>query len=172
MAQPKRTPNGHALNMKRVPISSLNPAPYNPRKNLKPGDPEYENLKRSINEFGLVEPIVWNQRTGNVVGGHQRLKILIERGDTETDVSIVDLPLEKERALNIALNKITGDWDLPMLKNLLQEMDTGAIDMQLTGFTEGEIEDMMTALPPPPDQTAGVVGPRRLMKCPQCGHEF
>nr|WP_281242048.1 ParB N-terminal domain-containing protein [Marininema mesophilum] len=60
--------------------SKINPASYNPRKNLKPGDDEYEKLKRSINHFGYIEPLVWNSRTGNLVGGHQRLKIFLEQG--------------------------------------------------------------------------------------------
>ena len=55
-------------------IEDLRPASYNPRKDLKPGDKEYEKLKRSITEFGYVEPVIWNERTGTVVGGHQRLK--------------------------------------------------------------------------------------------------
>jgi len=58
----------------------LNPAAYNPRRDLKPGDKDYEKLKRSIEEFGFVEPVVWNRRTGFVVGGHQRLKVLLDMG--------------------------------------------------------------------------------------------
>lgn len=64
------------MEIREVPVEKLNPAAYNPRKDLKPGDPEYEKLKRSLDTFGCVEPIVWNERTGNVVGGHQRLKVL------------------------------------------------------------------------------------------------
>ena len=90
-------------------INQINPAPYNPRKDLTPGTPEYERLKRSIDTFGCVEPLVWNKRSGNLVGGHQRFKVLLARGDTTTDVSVVDLPPEQEKALNVALNKISGD---------------------------------------------------------------
>ena len=57
-------------------IQDLTPAAYNPRKDLQPGDPEYEKLKRSLDEFGYVEPVIWNKRTGNVVGGH--IKVLRE----------------------------------------------------------------------------------------------
>ena len=64
----------------RKRISELIPAPYNPRKDIQPGDPEYEKLKRSLEEFGYVEPVIWNARTGYVVGGHQRLKVLRELG--------------------------------------------------------------------------------------------
>ena len=66
------------MNMRKIPIDQINPAAYNPRKDLQPGDPEYEKLKRSMQEFGYVEPIVWNKRTGNIVGGDQRYKILLE----------------------------------------------------------------------------------------------
>lgn len=132
------------MEIKRIPVEQINPAPYNPRKDLKPGEPEYEKLRRSIQEFGFVEPLVWNKRTGNLVGGHQRLKVLIEQGVREVEVSVVDLDDQRERALNIALNKISGDWDNEKLKDLLEELDTGDFDIELTGFTEAEIEDLMT----------------------------
>lgn len=64
------------MRIEKIDILKLNPAKYNPRKDLKPGDPEYEKLKQSIKKFGVVEPIVWNKRSGNIVGGHQRYKIL------------------------------------------------------------------------------------------------
>ena len=64
-------------------IDELKPANYNPRKNLKPGDKEYEKLKKSIKEFGYVEPVIYNKRTGIVVGGHQRLKVLKDLGYEE-----------------------------------------------------------------------------------------
>ena len=66
------------MNIQMIPATQLNPAKYNPRKDLKPGDAEYEKLRRSIEEFGYVEPVIWNQRTGNIVGGHQRFKVLME----------------------------------------------------------------------------------------------
>jgi ParB-like chromosome segregation protein Spo0J len=138
------------MEIRKIPIEKLNPAAYNPRKDLQPGDPEYEKLKRSIQEFGYVEPIVWNKRTGNIVGGHQRYKILLDMGMQEIDCVVVNLDDVKEKALNIALNKISGDWDMPKLKDLLQELDTGEIDLELTGFATEEIEDMMT-------RSAGVV---------------
>lgn len=132
------------MEIRKIPVSQINPAAYNPRLDLKPGDPEYEKLKRSIDEFGYVEPCVWNERTGNLVGGHQRFKILLEKGEQEVLCSVVDLDDEREKALNIALNKISGNWDLPKLKDLLEELDTGNIDIELTGFTEDEIADLMT----------------------------
>ena len=66
--------------IKRISIEQLVPAPYNPRVDLKPGDPEYEKLQCSINEFGCVEPVVWNKRSGYAISGHQRLKVLQTSG--------------------------------------------------------------------------------------------
>lgn len=123
-------------------IDDLVPAPYNPRVDLRLGDPDYEKLKRSIQEFGLVEPVVWNKRTGHVVGGHQRLKILRELGYEEVEVSVVDLDEEREKLLNVALNKIEGDWDNFKLKELLQELEFGGADIELTGFDEDEIDKL------------------------------
>ncbi|ANB66157.1 DNA methylase family protein (plasmid) [Anoxybacillus sp. B7M1] len=132
----------------RIPIKLINPAPYNPRVDLQPGDPEYEKLKRSIKEFGYVEPLVWNRRTGNLVGGHQRYKILVnEEGLKELEVSEVDLDEVKEKALNIALNKISGDWENNKLAELLQELQASDdIDFELTGFSEEEFDELLEQL--------------------------
>lgn len=131
------------MEIQKIEINKINLAKYNPRMDLQPGDPDYEKLKRSMEEFDLVEPLVWNKRSGNLIGGHQRLKILIKQGKTDVDVSVVDLPDSKEKALNLALNKIQGNWDIPKLKDLLQELDTGEFDMEITGFDEEEIEDLI-----------------------------
>jgi len=125
-------------------ISDLNPSEYNPRKDLQPGEPEYEKLKKSIQEFDYIDPIIWNKRTGNVVGGHQRIKVLQELGWEEVEVSVVDLPEDKEKALNLALNKISGDWDFPRLKDLLEELKAGDFDIGITGFDLVEIDDLIT----------------------------
>jgi ParB-like chromosome segregation protein Spo0J len=130
--------------IKTIPITQINPAAYNPRKDLQPGDPEYKKLKKSLTEFDCVEPLVWNEGTGNLVGGHQRLKVLKDLGRTEVEVSVVQLDDAKEKALNLALNKISGEWDLPRLKDLLEEINTGAFDIEVTGFDDKEIEELMT----------------------------
>lgn len=133
------------MEIKRIPIELVNPATYNPRKDLQPSDPEYQMLEKSVDEFGLVQPLVWNQQTGNLVGGHQRLKILVTRGDQEVDVSVVDLSLEKEKALNLALNKISGDWDETKLADLLlQLVDVPNLDLEVTGFDLDEAQDLIT----------------------------
>jgi DNA modification methylase len=137
------------LIIETIPISKIKAAPYNPRKDLKPSDPEYLKLAKSLKEFDLVEPLIWNKRSGNLVGGHQRLKVLKDIGQTEVEVSVVDLSDTKEKALNIALNKISGEWDLPLLKDLLQEIDTGDFDIEVTGFDSKEIEDLVNQLHQP-----------------------
>ena len=160
------------MDIQTLEIDSINPAVYNPRKDLQPGDPEYDKLKKSILEFDMVEPLVWNKRTGNLVGGHQRLKILKELGIDKVEVSVVDLSQVKEKALNIALNKIQGEWDIPMLKDLLQELDTGELDMEITGFDLKEIEDLMTQFNPVDEETQPRLDEKAKVTCPECGHEF
>lgn len=131
------------MTIERIPVSRLNPAAYNPRKDLKPGDREYEKLKRSIAEFGYVEPVIWNRQTGNVVGGHQRLKVLVDLGQQEIDCVVVDLSSEREKALNIALNKIQGDWDEEKLATLMAEFDAADFDVSLTGFDASEVDALL-----------------------------
>ena len=122
--------------------AELIPAEYNPRKDLKPGDPEYEKLKRSLEQFGYVEPVIWNKTTGRVVGGHQRLKVLIDMGIQEVECVVVELSEEKEKALNIALNKISGAWDNEKLALLITDLQGADFDVSLTGFDAAEIDDL------------------------------
>jgi len=112
------------MDIRTVELKKLNPAPYNPRKDLKPGDPEYERLKMSIEEFGYVDPIVVNKNGWVIVGGHQRFKVLQELGYTKDSVSVVDLDDEKEKALNVVLNNpnVQGEWDMPRLEGLIGEL--------------------------------------------------
>ncbi|MBR5529203.1 MAG: DNA modification methylase [Oscillospiraceae bacterium] len=120
--------------------ADLLPADYNPRKDLKPGDAEYEKLKRSIEQFGYVEPVIWNKTTGRVVGGHQRLKVLIDMGITEVECVVVEMDESKEKALNVALNKISGDWDKDKLALLIADLQGEDFDVSLTGFEPAEID--------------------------------
>ena len=131
------------MQIQKVNAARLNPAAYNPRRDLKPGDRDYEKLKRSIEEFGFVEPVVWNEATGNVVGGHQRLKVLLDMGETEIDCVVVDLEPEKEKALNLALNRIQGGWDEGKLAEVMADLDASDFDVSLTGFDAEEIDALM-----------------------------
>jgi len=130
------------VEIRTLNIDQLVPADYNPRKKLKPGDAEYEKLKRSLQEFGYVDPVIWNERTGHVIGGHQRLQVLIDSGETEVQVSVVDLDEDQEKALNIALNKISGEWDMAALAELLDELKRTDLDLALTGFDADEVDEL------------------------------
>jgi ParB-like chromosome segregation protein Spo0J len=132
--------------LRSLPLSDLRPAPYNPRVPLQPGDPGWEKLRRSLREFDLVQPIVWNSRTGHVVGGHQRLEILRHDGHTQIDCVVVDLPLEREKALNVALNndEVGSDWEMSKLHDLLTELrDEPGFDPTLTGFDDQQLRDLL-----------------------------
>lgn len=132
------------MRIEQRPIAELTPADYNPRKDLKPGDAEYEKLKASIEQFGYVEPAIFNERTGRIVGGHQRLKVMADLGIDTADVVIVDLDETKEKALNIALNKISGEWDEPKLALLIADLQASDFDVSLTGFDLEEIEQLLS----------------------------
>lgn len=171
--QPRR---GEVLPMilRELPISKLNAAHYNPRKDLLPGDPEYKRIRRSIETFGLVEPLVWNEISGNLVGGHQRLKVLKEIGLKKAWVSILRIEDPKEeRQLNIALNKVSGEWDIPKLKEVLLDIDDGAHDLELTGYDSGELKTLIDWDSPRVNGGDGDGEPQECnTMCPKCGHEF
>ena len=97
--------------IKTIPVEMVKLHPLNPRKDLQPGDADFERLRRSIEAFGFVEPLVWNERTGFLVGGNQRFKVLLEQGAKEVTVSVVDLDEKDEQLLSIALNRVRGEWD-------------------------------------------------------------
>lgn len=130
------------MNIQKINIKKLNPAQYNPRKDLTSDDEEYQKIRRSITEFGCVEPIIVNSDM-TVIGGHQRLKVLKELGYEELECVVLNLDKNKEKVLNIALNKIQGEWDDDKLENLLAELKETDIDMDVTGFDFDEIDDIL-----------------------------
>ncbi|MEX0728110.1 MAG: ParB N-terminal domain-containing protein [Planctomycetaceae bacterium] len=133
------------MEIRRLSLTALKPAPYNPRVPLTPKSPRYKKLQRSIREFDLVQPIVWNERTGHVVGGNQRLQILRDEGIAEVDVVVVSLSLAREKALNVALNnaQIGSEWDTPKLLELLDELHgLDDLDATLTGFDDDELKSL------------------------------
>jgi hypothetical protein len=132
------------MDIRTVAVNKMNPAVYNPRVQLQPGTPKYERLKQSIQEFGYVEPIIWNQRTGNIVGGHQRFNILVnEQGAKKIKVSVVDLDETQEKALNIRLNKQAGEWDDEKLAVLLMDLGDELADIEITGFDTEEVDELL-----------------------------
>lgn len=131
-----------AMNIRRMQLADLNPADYNPRKDLQPDDPAYLKIKQSLETFGMVEPIIWNERTGHIVGGHQRIKALRDMGEAETDVVVINEPLKEEKKLNVILNRAKGRWDNEKLAPLMQELSKRG-DVSLTGFEDYELQGLI-----------------------------
>jgi DNA modification methylase len=127
--------------LKNIPVTELKPAAYNPRKKLKPGDKEYEKIKNSIKEFGFADPLVVNSDM-TIIGGHQRLTVAMDLGYTEVPCAVVDIDKTREKALNIALNKITGAWDDNLLADLLKDLEASDFNTALTGFEPPEMEQL------------------------------
>ena len=135
--------NQPTMEIKELPLKELKPAAYNPRKKLKKGDKEYEKIKKSLLKFGYVDPIIVNEDL-TVIGGHQRLTVLRDLDYETAKCVIVDLPKEDEKALNIALNKITGQWDEALLADLLLDLQESDFNLDLTGFEPPEIDDILS----------------------------
>lgn len=130
------------MEIRTLNAAKLKAADYNPRRDLQPEDAEYQKLRRSIEEFGYIEPIIWNERTGRVVGGHQRLKVLMEQGAQEVECVVVDLSDKDEKILNVLLNKVKGRWDIGKLADLLQQLDEAGA-MEVTGFEDWELQSLL-----------------------------
>ena len=135
--------NQPTMEIKELPLKELKPAAYNPRKKLKKGDKEYEKIKQSLLKFGYVDPILVNEDL-TVIGGHQRLTVLKDLDYETAKCVIVNLPKEDEKALNIALNKITGQWDEALLADLLLDLQESDFNLDLTGFEPPEIDDILS----------------------------
>jgi len=161
------------LNIQKIQIDELKPAEYNPRLDLQPSDKEYQKIKRSIEEFGYVDPVIVNKDL-TVIGGHQRIKALKDLGYTDIDCVVIDIDKTREKALNVALNKISGNWELTKLKDLLEELDNGEFDIEITGFDMEEIENLMVR--PYVDLEDFAQDETNEQKqsvcCPKCGFKF
>ena len=131
--------------LKMLPVSILKPAEYNPRKKLKPGDKDYKKIKNSIEEFGFADPLVVNADM-TIIGGHQRLAVALDLGFTEVPCAVVDVDKVREKALNIALNKITGEWDEQMLVDLLTDLKDADFNLGLTGFDAPEVNMLLSSV--------------------------
>ena len=134
------------MESKVMRLADIKPAEYNPRVRLTEVDHEYKALKASIDEFGLVVPLIVNEKTGILISGHQRLNVMLAEGVEETEVVIVNMEPEKEKALCIALNKISGQWDYGALADILEELRDSPVDILATGFSDDEIADLLGEL--------------------------
>lgn len=133
------------LRMERRKLSDLLPAEYNPRVTLGPEDKDFQDLVESIRTLGYAEPILINE-DGTIIGGHQRYNALIYLGWDEADVVVYPCSKVKEKALNVALNKIDGRWDTIKLVNLLEQINLEGVDFTVTGFTQDELDDLKVDL--------------------------
>ena len=131
--------------LRMIAVSDLKPAEYNPRKKLKPGDKEYKKIKNSIEEFGFADPLVVNKDM-TIIGGHQRMSVAVDLGYTEVPCAVVDVDKTREKALNIALNKITGEWDEQMLIDLITELKDADYDLDFTGFDAPEVDTLLSSV--------------------------
>ncbi len=132
------------IELEHVPIGALRPDAANPRRI---NDSGLDGLTRSISEFGLVDPIIARREDGRVIGGHQRLLAARRLGLETVPVVYLELPEEQARLLNLALNRISGEWDRELLVRLVADLDaTPNIDVSLAGFEEGELRALMRSL--------------------------
>lgn len=146
------------MDLETINVTDIIPADYNPRVMT---DAEYEKLSRSIDEFGFVDPIIINLKNKRIIAGHQRFDVLMNNhlDDNKEDEELYLLPLgdigwvfpkielsivdeTHEKALNLALNKIVGDWDNDKLNELFKDLEVNGFDISLTGFEKLELNDM------------------------------
>lgn len=132
------------MKIEEIKINKLKPAKYNPRIELKKEDESYQRIKSSIEEFGLVDPLVVNKRNMTIIGGHQRYNILKDLGYEVAECILVDLNEKQEKRLNLSLNKNSGFWDETKLEELFNELELSQEELFATGFSAEEIENLKT----------------------------
>ena len=164
------------MELKKQKIGDLKIATYNPRKELNEKDKEYQKIKNSIVEFGYVAPIIINSDK-TVISGHQRIKVLKDLGYEEIDCIVVDFDKNKEKLLNIALNKISGEWDYQKLESIFNELDENNIDLLITGFDEKEINKLIKETEETMNENTEIDlddfnDDKFQCKCPKCGFVF
>lgn len=132
----------NAAEYRRMKIDTIKPAPYNPRVDLQPDSREYQDIKNSILNHGMIQPIVYNKRTGNAVGGNQRLKILKELGRKEITCAVIDVPLMREMEISVALNKLDNLWDREKLRDIMIHLKENDYDPTKTAFDQHEVDKL------------------------------
>jgi ParB-like chromosome segregation protein Spo0J len=129
------------MNIEIKQLSELKPAPYNPRESTKRQEAD---LRKSLEKFGVVEPIIWNKQTGYIVGGHFRVRELIKQGYEAVECVIVDLSPEDEKELNVRLNANTGQWDWDSVANNfeIEELSDWGLNIPIEVFEDDEEEEI------------------------------
>lgn len=154
------------MKIEMVNISELRDAGYNPRRISK--------LKQSIKKFGFVDPIIVNQhpeRKNIIIGGHQRVKAAMELGIDKVPVVYVDLAEEREKLLNMALNRISGEWDDEKLYNIINELKDKN-DILLSGFDDYEIKKILDSVESNTNIKEFDENLLTNNKCPKCGYKW
>src|SRR6266508_1805664 len=131
------------LHSVQVPIDDLHPDPKNPRKISAE---ELDRLTRSLREFGFLQPVIARHEDHVVVGGHQRLVAARRLGYKTVPVIFVDLSPEQSHLLNLALNRISGEWDEQLLARMLADLQANAVDLEVSGFGADEINRLLKGL--------------------------
>lgn len=126
-----------------VKLADIIPSKYNPRVKLTPKDQEYKALDSSVQENGLVLPLIVNLRDNGLISGHQRLSVLLASGETETNAVVVDMNEAQAKALMTALNKLDGEWDYGRVAEILQELIDEQQSLISTGFTSKDIQELL-----------------------------
>lgn len=168
----------HEAEYREVKLADMHPAEYNPRYDLQPGDIEYDRLKKSITKNGLLQPIVWNEVTGNIVGGEQRWKVLSELGVESCTCAVVHMEDENdEKAANLALNRAHGSFEDTLLQAMFKDMDLEDLDTEEMGFDADEVEHIMLGFGSMEDEDIFDLDmePEKkpaMVKCPCCGKKF
>ena len=132
------------MKIEKIKIKNLNTAKYNPRKELKKEDESYQRIKKSIEEFGLVDPLIINSRNMTIIGGHQRFNILKDLGYDAAECIMLDLDEKQEKRLNLSLNKNSGFWDEDKLELLFKELELTEDELFATGFSKDEVDELIT----------------------------
>lgn len=131
------------MEVKTLKITDVVEAFYNPRKQLKKTDKAYHDIKKSLETYGSVEPLVVNDVNMRLISGHQRLQVMRDMGLTEAEFSIVHIENTiEEQALNVSLNKIKGKFDNAKLFDILREIKDD-VDITDLGFEMSEVESIL-----------------------------
>jgi len=168
----------------KVKINDLISPDYNPRTIT---DEELSKLKDSLEEFGYISPIIVNQHNNHIVGGNQRYECLKALGYDEIDVIYINEPdLQREKALNIRLNNLSGEWDTGKLETIFNEFESTGFNSDMTGFTNSEITGFNTLevererandesfiIPDDePEYDESIADTIETITCPRCGYEL
>lgn len=158
------------LEVTRVPLQKLKPHPQNPRRHPDPGTPQWEALKASL-AHDYFDPIVWNKRSGMLVSGHLRVKVLKEMGYRAADAVIVNYDERTHLARMLAANRFIGTDDEHALLEVLRDLDN---QLPLSTYLEEDLRELLTRLNPEAPAEFDQFDENLPVehKCPKCGYQW